>query len=90
MYRFFVRQNEKKIDSLVERWPLAEVRLYLHELSIDIIMIVFLRVFLVLRSTATASYHSENQKWKHLVSKGGRPYVALHQYWLRKEGTNEK
>ena len=44
MYGFFVRRGKKKV-AVVERWPLAKVRLYLHELSIDIIMIVFLRVF---------------------------------------------
>ena len=54
----------------VKRWPLAEVLLYLCELSIDIVICHCLSPpFLLLRSTATASYHNEEQKWKHLVRK---------------------
>ena len=54
----------------VKRWPLAEVLLYLRELSIDIVICHCLSPpFLLLRSTATASYHNEEQKWKHLVRK---------------------
>ena len=54
----------------VNRWPLAEVLLYLRELSIDIVICHCLSPpFLLLRSTATASYHNEEQKWKHLVRK---------------------
>ena len=54
MHGFFVRRDEEKV-AVVERCPLTEVRLYLHELSIDIIMIVFPR--------------DEEQKWKHCVRK---------------------
>ena len=48
--------------------------------------------FLLLRSTATASYHNEEQKVEASRSKRGRLYIAHHQYFITKlkEGTNEK
>ena len=68
MYGFCVRRGKKKV-AVVERWPLAEVRLYLHQLSIDIIMIVSPRVFLPLRFTTTVHTKVKKQKWKHRVRK---------------------
>ena len=72
MYGFCVRRDEKK-------WPLAEVRLYLHQLSIDIIMIVSPRVFLLLRFTTTVHTKVKNKSGS-IAFESGRPCIALHQY----------
>ena len=72
MYGFRVRRDERK-------WPLAEVRLFLHQLSIDIIMIVFPRVFLLLRFTTTVHTTVKN-KSGGIALESGRPYIALYQY----------
>ena len=40
--------------------------------------------FLLLRSTATTSYHNEEQKVEASRSKRGRPYIAFHQYLITK------